>query len=454
MPKWNDADKNAQPESDFAIRALVLRAWFALRRQLMRAVLIYAVPAAGITRSEYKFTRFHISQQRIFPKNRFFVQALHKLVYVRLPWAVRHTARHDFVGGTQQQASAPVHLNPCWAPFMKIANWNIEWMNRWFSPDSETAALRPADQVRGVTDLEALCGRVARVIDALAADVLTIQEGPSRRAELQLFVDRFLDGRYDILGPSGSGQQKLYALIRKGGRAVAAARAEADGEVRFDVPFPVDIDGDLHLARYELTREPLLFDVTDAASGKPVRIVNLHLKSKYVHMGEQLWRDPATRIDFVRAALEARRRISAEAMRVRAYLDELLAEDGKRRIVVCGDLNDGPGSDYFEQHYLTHNLAAAALAGNPFRPQQMFRHGFIDRVDKADNYTAVLDDFIDEVNDRRILLDHILLSPGLYWSLADGTVEHAVFEAQIDPAAAPGSRQHLPSDHRPQSVTF
>ena len=106
---------------------------------------------------------------------------------------------------------------------MKIANWNIEWMNRWFLPDSEAPAWRSSEQIAGVTDIEALAGRVAGVIRGIGADVLTIQEGPSRKSELALFVDDYLDGAYDVIGPSGKGQQKLYALIKRGGAATNPA---------------------------------------------------------------------------------------------------------------------------------------------------------------------------------------------------------------------------------------
>jgi len=336
---------------------------------------------------------------------------------------------------------------------MKIANWNIEWMNRWFSADRDDPELRPSHEISGVTDIKALCGRVARVIDDLEADVLTIQEGPSRLDEMELFVSQFLGNRYTVIGPAGKGQQKLFALIRNNGSARDAAAVEETGSVRFDKPFLVDVDGNLELEDYDMTREPLLFEVTDAATGTRIHIVSLHLKSKYVHLGRSLWEDDQRRPEFVREAMEARRRISAEAMHVRRYLDELLEADLERPVIVTGDLNDGPGSDYFERHYLTHNIAGM-LAGSPFDPPKMFRHGFIDRETRERNFTAIFDDFIDEINNRPILLDHILCSPGIYWDVTDGRVEHEVFDAQIDHAASEDSRQHLPSDHRPQSVTF
>lgn len=336
---------------------------------------------------------------------------------------------------------------------MKVANWNIEWMNHWFTADRQAPALRPSDQIDGVSDINDLCARVAHVIDDLGADVLTIQEGPSRLEEMELFVAQFLDNRYQVLGPAGKGQQKLYALIRNNGSARDASLVEETGGVRFDQSFPVDVDADLEVDDYEMTREPLLFEVTDEASGKRIHMLNLHLKSKYVHKGERLWQDEATRPEFVQKALLARRRISAEAMYVRAYLDELLDADIERPVIVAGDLNDGPGSDYFERHYLTHNVAGM-IAGSPFDPPRMFRHGFIDREARERNFTAIFDDFIDDIDNRPILLDHIFCSPGIYWDLADGRVEHEVYEAQVDAASPAGSRQHLPSDHRPQSVSF
>jgi len=262
---------------------------------------------------------------------------------------------------------------------MKIANWNIEWMNHWFSGGSGPAALRPSGEIPGgVSDVEALCARVAAVIAGLRADVLTLQEGPSRREEMALFVDQFLNSAYAVHGPSGKGAQKLYVLVRQNGAAQGAQLIPAAAPLDLSGSWEVDIDGNLALQPYAFTREPLVLEVTDAGSARRVRIINVHLKSKFVRDGERMWRDPARKQEFIREALLARRRISAEAMRLRAYLDALLDEDIGRAVVVCGDYNDGPGSDFFEQHYLTHNLVAA-IAGNPFEPPFMLRHGFIDR---------------------------------------------------------------------------
>lgn len=60
-----------------------------------------------------------------------------------------------------------------------------------------------------------------------------------------------------------------------------------------------------------------------------IRVVVLHSKSKYVRGGQHLWRDVVSggREEFIRRAVVNRRRISAEAMRVREYLDDLLCKN-------------------------------------------------------------------------------------------------------------------------------
>ena len=96
-------------------------------------------------------------------------------------------------------------------------------------------------------------------------------------------------------------------------------------------------------------------------------MVIAHLKSNFINQGQQQWDDPARRPDFVKAALRNRRRIATEAMRVRQHLKRRLDADPDAAIVVLGDLNDGPGQDYFEALYLAHNVTDILL-GSPTGP--------------------------------------------------------------------------------------
>ena len=334
---------------------------------------------------------------------------------------------------------------------VKLLNWNIQWMNDWFIPISEgDPAWRAADPASTADGGPSAAARAARVIDALAPDAIAIQEGPSRDGEMRLFVDDLLTGAWEIIGPSGSGAQKLYLLVRRGGRIETARRIWPDqGPLDLSTPWPVDATGDLVVEGYQFTREPLAAELI--VSGRRMIVVNLHSKSKYIHGGRGLWDNEATRPQFIAQAVRNRRRISAELMRVRQWLDAALDADPEARIAVLGDMNDGPGVDFFEARYLINNVVAI-VAGNPFNPRRMLRHAFIDRELKERNFTARFDDFIDNITDRPLLLDHILLSPTLYWGgLRSARIEHEAFEA----ATASGTgRDDRPSDHRPQSVTL
>ena len=76
--------------------------------------------------------------------------------------------------------------------------------------------------------------------------------------------------------------------------------------------------------------------------GHPLQVIVAHTKSNFINQGRAQWEDPARRQAFIAAALTNRRRISAEGMRIRRYLDARLTADPAAAIIVLGDLNDGP----------------------------------------------------------------------------------------------------------------
>jgi hypothetical protein len=184
-----------------------------------------------------------------------------------------------------------------------------------------------------------------------------------------------------------------------------------------------------------------------------LQVIVMHTKSNFINQGQTLWDNPATRQQYVVSALKNRRRISTEGMRVRTYLDARMAADVKTPILVLGDLNDGPGLDYFEQYYLSHNVTDI-LVGSAFQPEWLFAHAQHD-VPQADRYTAVFDDFVTAEKNKHVLLDHILLSPGLQHGklkkvAKSGRVRHAEYDAEVVDNGK--NREDRPSDHRPVSV--
>jgi endonuclease/exonuclease/phosphatase family metal-dependent hydrolase len=342
-------------------------------------------------------------------------------------------------------------------PTIRVASLNGEWMNNWFTSDALPADFVPTfdlDTDLG-NDTDVTATRLANLIRAVDPDILGLEEAPSRREELALFVDRYLsDGgirRYELLMGDTGGAQKLALLYKP--TVVEAGLVPATELTNLIQPWDADVDGDGVIDSYEFTRTPLV--TTADVDGRTLRVIVAHTKSNFINHGEKMWNDPSFHQAFIMAALKNRRRISTEAMRIRTYLDEELVRDPNVRIIVMGDLNDGPGRDYFEEKYLAHNVTDI-LVGSPFDPELIFTHAQHD-VRKDDRYTAVFDDFIPvPTPDRKLLLDHVLLSPslgrsrGLRKVAGSGAIHHKEYDKLVVNKGQ--RREDRPTDHRPVSV--
>ncbi|MFD1544194.1 endonuclease/exonuclease/phosphatase family protein [Nonomuraea guangzhouensis] len=341
---------------------------------------------------------------------------------------------------------------------LKVTTVNGEWMNDWFTLDAQPAAFKPTfsrDGDQGVTAQAA--GRLAGLISAIDADIVALVEAPSRPAELALFIEEYLtvDGTatYDFVQGDSGGSQKL-ALLFKPDR-VAGALTPSDEVELFIEPWLADVDGDAVLDEYAFTRNPLCCTID--VDGITLQVVVAHLKSNFINQGSEMWHDPARRPEFIRAALRNRRRIATEAMRIRRATEQRMDADPSSAIIVLGDLNDGPGQDFFEELYLAHNVTDI-LVGSPYRPERLFGHAQAD-VPENQRFSAEFDDFVTEEAHRRVLLDHILLSPALTNGGSpltkvpgSGLVEHQAWAAQI--AGDGSARDQRATDHRPASVTL
>lgn len=339
-------------------------------------------------------------------------------------------------------------------PPIRLASQNCEWMNNFFGADSEPAAWLKTGKLDGSSfSVDDASRRLAGLLLSLDADVICIQEAPSRPAELELFVERYLRQAgapaYDYLLGDTGGQQKIGVLFRPPAKVTLLP---ADTIPELVEPWEADIDGDGFLEPYAFTRTPLALRV--AVGQRSFTLLALHTKSNFVNQGEKLWRDPTRRQEYVLAALKSRRRISSEATRTRQLIERLLDSDPAASIVVAGDLNDGPGLDYFETRYLTHNVIDI-LVGSALNPERLFRHAQHD-VPAPQRYSAEFDDFVENVKHRKLLLDHIILSPGMEhapgfrYVPGSGRIHHAEYDAQITGTGA--RRDKRPTDHRPVSV--
>jgi endonuclease/exonuclease/phosphatase family metal-dependent hydrolase len=342
-------------------------------------------------------------------------------------------------------------------PTVTICSLNVEWMNDWFTPDADPAvAFKQTFTRDGHTSTTSeVATRTAGLIRALDADVLAIEEGPSRPGELGLFIQDYLSDQngqplYEFFLSDSGAQQRVGLLYKPG--SVDSAQLAPHSEIGSLIdPWQADVDGDAVLDEYQFTRTPLVVDLT--FGGRALRMIVMHTKSNFINQGQQLWDDPTTRQQYVISALKNRRRISTEGMRVRTFLDATLQSDPQANVIVLGDLNDGPGLDYFEELYLSHNVTDI-MVGSAFQPEWIFAHAQHD-APAAERYTAVFDDFVTGEQNKHVLLDHILLSPGLRRGglkkvAKSGRVRHAEYDSEVVNNGQ--NREDRPSDHRPVSV--
>lgn len=181
---------------------------------------------------------------------------------------------------------------------IRVCSINGEWMNDWFTADSSTAMFRTRFTRDGQeNDTARTAGRLAGMIEALDADVIALEEGPSRGPELALFIRDYLADAYGFFLGTTGGAQKLGLLYRKA-TVESAALTAADTMPELTQPWDADIDGDAVLDQYEFTRTPLVVDLV--IGGEPLQVVVAHTKSNFINRGRELWEDPARRQEYSR----------------------------------------------------------------------------------------------------------------------------------------------------------
>lgn len=336
---------------------------------------------------------------------------------------------------------------------MRLMNWNIEHMNSWWEGgDADPAVMRntlPGSNFSpAITDVPALAERVGNVINAVDPDVVAIQEGAGI-PETNDFFDRFVNGNdWHVLRGSGGGQALVTVARLDRDVSAIAPGPESIGSVDLDQPYSADIDADLEIDEVKFARKPQVINLS--AHGQEFLLLNNHLKSKFVRNGQTRFNAGGQqRLSFFADALLARRRISGEAFRIRAFLDEVLGDNPMARVIVTGDLNDGPGTDFFEENYLTHSVVDR-IFGSIFQPGRQLTHVLFHGG--SSDYTARFFDFI-AGETRDLVLDHIGISRAINenWNW-QGRVAVAEYDAQCVNDPNLNERDRLPSDHRPVVV--
>lgn len=333
---------------------------------------------------------------------------------------------------------------------MRLMNWNIEHMNSWWEggtqePPVMRSSFAGSSVSPAIAKVPELASRVAEVIKAIDPDIIAIQEGPGF-PEIRHFLMEFVGGKWRVLRGQG-GAQALLSVAREGrGISDFAEGVTTVGDIVLDAPFTADTNADLELEEVAFARVPQVS--TFKAHGESFTLINNHLTSKFVNDGKSLFEAGGQdRLDYLSKSLIERRRISGGAYRLRAFVDQILEENPAAKIIVCGDLNDGPGSDFFEENFLTHSVVDRVF-GSIFYREKQLTHVLLNGA--STDYTAKFFDFIAGV-EKELVIDHIGLSQGVTETFDwVGRVAVEEFEAQVlEDDGNLRQRDLMPSDHRP-----
>ena len=331
---------------------------------------------------------------------------------------------------------------------LKLTSWNAEWVDKLFD--------NPLDQKKLLR-----INAIAEEISAINPDILCLIEGPNGEQRIDDFCNTFLNGNYIPIKENLKlyktlGRQWIWFLVKpdiaKESSILSPDIWDDFAGQRWDVHYWGDFNNEPH-THY---RHPqvLIYNWTHSKGKERLEFIGLHTKSKFVNQGERMWKAGGTeRNQFIHDAIKARIKMTTEVTNVRKYIDKKFTQVVNPAIFVLGDLNDGPGKEYFESQYLFFDLLSN-LQGSIFEATMFLNHSLFDFKEDL-RWTCVFDDFVEGTKDNKILLDHILFTQGIVNGSLPviveekaGYVEHEIHD--LINATLPNYAKT--SDHRPVSL--
>lgn len=330
---------------------------------------------------------------------------------------------------------------------MKITSWNIEKLDRLLQPSSNSTTQRHK---------ESRLDTIRQQIREMSPDILCIIEGPTE-SRIDQFTHDVLQDEYLAVKASNNiydtrGTQWIWFLVKP----VLAPYCQLQQIEIWDSftrkAWEVHYWGKHETSSHNHYRHPqvLILDW----HGQRVEFIGLHLKSKIVSPDQKkMWENGGDdRKKYIEEAVKARIKLATEAANVRAYIDAKFKQVANPAIFVMGDLNDGPGKEYFEERYLFFDLLSN-IQGDVFFARKFLNHALFD-FDEDLRWSVQFDDFITD-SKRKILLDHILFTQGLVSGTLNlqiearaGFVEHEITEL----INSQNFKYAHTSDHRPVSL--
>lgn len=290
---------------------------------------------------------------------------------------------------------------------MRIATYNIEWMNSLFD---DAGALLDDDGWsgrHGVTraDQIAALGRVFRAMDADAVMIIEApDQGRSRNTTkaLETFAAHAgLRARRAVIGFANDTQQEIALLYDPDHLSARHDPQSQDNAPGFDQAFSIDLDIDATQDRVVFSKPPLEL-LIETKGGARLRMIGAHLKSKAPF-------GATTRDEVLRISIANRRKQLAQAIWLRARIKTHL--DQGTPLMIMGDLNDGPGLDEYENLFGRSSVEIILGQGDQALFDPHARQGLQRRLGATPTTARFW--IRHEKRFLQALLDYIMVSPDL-----------------------------------------
>ncbi|HXR30039.1 MAG TPA: endonuclease/exonuclease/phosphatase family protein [Solirubrobacterales bacterium] len=283
---------------------------------------------------------------------------------------------------------------------------------------------------------------LGELIEEVDPDVLGLVEAPPRAEQTQRFNELYLGGEYAVYQGEKRGTLGLALLVRKSLELKGKVRTKVQSNSDFALrEHDSDNDGIREVYSW-VNRVPLEVEISGGGLAAPATAIVIHSKSKGVFIPGDLYA-------YERVSRANRMKLKAQAAAVRKRIDGLIDGEGKGRVIVMGDFNDGPEFDVDAQ--MIGGGFLEPVMGSVWDPKRVMHNPHI-AIKSADRWTI---DYADRIlnplgqskygqpTTMRSWIDHILFSP----ELATAVVPES---AQIKHHPTGGGS---PTDHHPPYVT-
>lgn len=243
---------------------------------------------------------------------------------------------------------------------MKIGTYNVEWFDRLFDNAGALIDDKSWSARWNVTkaDQTAALGHVFKAMDL---DVIMVIEAPdsSRKRDGALALENFaakfgLRARKAVVGFENNTQQEIALLFDPD---VVSAVHTPIGQL--DDKVAPRFDGEAHANGQRITwSKPPLEVALELSSGRVIRLIGVHAKSKAPHGAKN-------DVEAAEMSIENRRKQLAQCTWLRLRVDAHLATGDD--LIVLGDFNDGPGLDEYEKLFGKSGIEIVLGEGDALR---------------------------------------------------------------------------------------